>query len=90
MSPDDRFANVVELVECGLDYANQYLENDYTLLAVIATSQARKYPEGRQASEFYVSRRIQYVLGRGPDVVHFEPEPRGRQKKRPDESEVSA
>lgn len=72
---------MVEIAECGLDFANQYLENDYTLLAVIATSHARKYPDGRQGNEYYVSRRIQYVLGRGTDVKAFAPESRGWQKR---------
>ena len=64
------FADIVELAECGLRRANEYLEHGYRLLSMNATTYQKQGPNG-----WYIRRGFTYVLGRTAEVAHHDPLP---------------
>lgn len=67
------YENVVEVVECGRRKANLYLDHGYRLLAVQGTTRQQVKREVDDTVKAYIiQRRITYVLGRAPEVEHYE------------------
>jgi hypothetical protein len=61
--------DIVEVAEARRIKANLYLEHGYRLLAIMGTSEEDK---GRLTGQPFIRRGIKYVLGRSPDVAHYE------------------
>jgi hypothetical protein len=65
---------IVEVQECHLRKANEYLAAGYVLLYEGITTHERTKRDG----QLYISREFQYVVGRTADVAHFEPAPKAQ------------
>lgn len=70
-SPDFVYSDVVELVECGLAKAGQYLAAGYKLVQIGTVSDWKENP-GSPGS-FGMHRRIRYALGRTEGVPPYVP-----------------
>ncbi|HZA21922.1 MAG TPA: hypothetical protein VFA32_04855 [Dehalococcoidia bacterium] len=68
------YADICEIVECRVSYANQCLDAGYILLYVghVAQLDSRPAGQGNEATS-YVRRSIVYVLGRPRGVAHIQP-----------------
>lgn len=64
------YGDAVELVECGVTQANEYLEHGYQLVLATPVIVAANRPDG----QLYIKRVIRYALKRSKDVDHYEPQ----------------
>ena len=62
------FKDVVELKECRLSVANEYLAHGYKLLVVESLSGTATHPDGKS---HFVRRMLCYVLGRSADTPPY-------------------
>jgi hypothetical protein len=60
--------DIVEIVECGARWANEYLERNYKLLGVFSFTSTGHHPNG----EIFARTGVNCLLGRTKDIEHYE------------------